>query len=336
LVPLILINSDSVVDKMEVSFEVICIGAALVDMVAQVERHPNDDDEVFVSDLKLLSGGAAANTAHACAKLGLRSSFLGKLGGKDAFSRKIVDDFKESNVNISLLKFSNTHGTGSAYVALDKEGDRRIYAHSGAANLLSKEDIVEKELIQAKIIYLSSLKNLEPFVEAATIARENKIPVILNPGMLIIDQGLENIKILLENIDILILSQKEFQTLFKIKKNDFNEEYIKNDLLYLASLGIQVIIITLGKKGALLSKEKNLELIPPIEVSQVIDTTGAGDAFSAGFIYGLVQNLSYNFSNLINYVMIGNFVAGNCIQTLGARNGIPSKEQLNSNFKNIK
>jgi len=336
LVLLILINNNSVVDKMETSFEVVCIGAALVDMVAQVERHPNDDDEVFVSDLKLLSGGAAANTAHACAKLGLRSSFLGKLGVKDTFSRKILDDFNESNVNTSLVKYSKTHVTGSAYVALDKEGDRRIYAHSGAANLLSKEDIMEKDLIQAKIIYLSSLKNLDPFIEAATVARKNRIPVILNPGMLIIDQGLENIKILLENIDILILSQKEYRTLFRIKTDVFNEEAIKKDLLHLSFLGVQVIIITLGEKGALLSTSKNFELIPPIEVSKVIDTTGAGDAFSAGFIYSFVQNLSYNFNDLIKNVIIGNYVAGNCIQSLGARNGIPSKEQLKTDFNNIK
>ena len=65
---------------MERDLDVICLGAALVDMVAQVKRHPIEDDEVFVSDLKLLSGGAAANTAYACAKLGLKTAFIGKLG----------------------------------------------------------------------------------------------------------------------------------------------------------------------------------------------------------------------------------------------------------------
>ena len=60
---------------MKKDFDVICIGAALVDLLAQIERHPLEDDEVFVSDLKLFSGGAAANTAYACAKLGLKTAF---------------------------------------------------------------------------------------------------------------------------------------------------------------------------------------------------------------------------------------------------------------------
>jgi len=88
--------------------DVICIGAALVDMVAQVERHPQDDDEVFVSNLKLISGGAAANTAYVCAKLGLNTAFIGKLGIDDEFGRIIIKDFEDVALDISffnLIKF---------------------------------------------------------------------------------------------------------------------------------------------------------------------------------------------------------------------------------------
>jgi ribokinase len=309
-------------------FDVICIGAALVDMVAQVTRYPADDDEVFVSDLTLLSGGAAANTAYACAKIGLSTAFIGKLGGHDAFGNKILNDFKEVNVDTKFIKYSEHHGTGSAYIALNKRGDRRIYAHSGAANYLSKEDLLEKELINTKIIFLSSLKNLEPFIEAAIIGRNNKIPVVLNPGMLIIDQGLKNIKKLLEKIDLLILSQNEYASLFNIEECDLNEDLIQEKSSTLFKLGIQAIITTLGKKGALLLTRSRAELLPPLKLNSLIDTTGAGDAFSAGFIYGLVQNINLKFEHLKNNVKIGNFVAGNCIQELGARNGIPNREDL--------
>ena len=118
-------------------FDVICIGAALVDIIAQVVRHPLDDDEVFVSDLTVLSGGAAANTAYACAKIGLSTAFIGKLGENDTFKEKIINDFKEVSVEIRLIKYSKEYGTGSAYVSLNKKGERRIYAYSGAANFLS-------------------------------------------------------------------------------------------------------------------------------------------------------------------------------------------------------
>ncbi len=297
-------------------------------MVARVERHPLEDDEVFVSDLKLLSGGAAANSAYICAKLGLKTAFIGKLGSDDEFCNKIINDFKKVSLDISLIKYSKEHGTGSAYIALNKEGDRRIYAHSGAANLLSKDDIRAEEILKTKVIFLSSLKNLEPFIEAVEIATNNKITTILNPGMLIVDQGLSEIKKLLEKLDILILSWREFTSLLKIQESNLNEKFIKKKAQTLLKLGIKLLIITMGKKGAFLVSSENSELIPSSRIDEVVDTTGAGDAFSAGFIYGFVQNLSYEFADLIKNVKIGNFIAGRCIQKLGARNGTPNVEEL--------
>ena len=309
-------------------FDVICIGAALVDMVAQVERHPSDDDEVFVNDLKLLSGGAAANTAYACGKLGLKTAFIGKLGKEDIFNSKILKDFKETSVNTKFIKYSDNFKTGSAYVAVDTQGERRIYAHSGAANNLSKIDILEEEIIAAKLIFLSSLRNIDPFIHAAKIGKKNGIPVILNPGMLIIEQGFKNIKELLENTDVLILSEKEFNTLFNLTENNLSKVVIKENSLTLFSLGMKVVIVTLGKKGAFLLTSERSEMILPLKLEKVVDTTGAGDAFSAGFMYGLVQKFNIEFELLKNYVKIGNFVAGHCVQKLGARNGIPGRKEL--------
>jgi ribokinase len=304
-------------------FDVICIGAALVDMVARVNRHPIEDDEVFVSDLNLMSGGAAANTAYACATLGLNTAFIGKIGLNDTFGAKIISDFNNVKVATKLMKYSKEYGTGSAYVALNKEGDRRIYAYSGAANYLSKEDIIKEEIIPTKVLFLSSLKNLESFIEAAKIGKSHDIPVILNPGMLIIDQGIDNIKVLLEEVDILILSQREFTTLMNIKDTELNIEANQIKLNELFNFGIKIIIITMGKKGAALCTQIQSEIIPAINVDEVIDTTGAGDAFSAGFIYRFAQNKSYQFEDVKNNVKCGNIIAGNCIQKLGARNGIP-------------
>lgn len=311
---------------MRSKFDVICIGAALVDIIAQVQRHPLEDDEVYVSELKLFSGGAAANTAYACGKLGLLAAFIGKLGDNDTFAVKILNDFDEVKVS-PIIKFSKEHNTGSAYVALNENGDRRIYAHSGAANYLSGEDIQERELESTKTIFLSSLKNLEPFIKAAKIGRKNNIPVILNPGMLIIDQGIDRIKNLLQNIDIFILSQREFRTLFSIQEN-LDDKIIESQVDFLLKLGIKVIIITMGEIGAFLIKKDALELIPPSKIKKIVDTTGAGDAFSAGFIYGFIRNLSFKFEDLKSNVMIGNFIAGKCIQELGARNGIPTTVEL--------
>ena len=310
--------------------DVICISAALVYMVAQVERHPQDDDEVFVSNLKLMSGGAAANTAYACAKLGLNTAFIGKLGIDDEFGRIIIKDFEDVALDISLIKYSAEYGTGSAYIVLSKDGDRRIYAHSGAANYLTKEDIISDEILRSKVVFLSSLKNLDSFIEAAEIARNNDVSVILNPGMLIIEQGLEKIKHLLEKIDVFILSQREIKTLLSLEDVNFEDINGNVKISELFNLGIKAVIITMGKKGATLINQRKSEKISPVDVKEIVDTTGAGDAFSAGFIYGFVNNLSFKFDALKKNVMLGNFVAAKCIQKLGARNGIPSYDELTS------
>jgi ribokinase len=324
-------------DLLTNKFDVICIGAALVDMIAKVSRYPEDDDEVFVSDLKLQSGGAAANTAAACSTLGLDTAFIGKLGEADQFGKKILQDFKDVSVSTDFLKYSKDHTTGSAYVALNQnDKNRRIFAHSGAANYLSGEDILEKEIKTAKSIYLSSLKNIEPFLRSADIAQNEDIPVILNPGMLIIDQGFDTVKKLLQTIDIFILSDREFKTLMGVERKQLSEtEYIKS-AKQLQALTIDVIIVTLGKRGALLITDKDSIIIPPIGKEEVVDTTGAGDAFSAGFIYGFLHHLSYNFEKLATSVKLGNFVAGKCIQQLGARNGIPSEPEIKSFQHTIK
>lgn len=309
-------------------FDVICIGAALVDIIAQVVRHPLDDDEVFVSDLTIFSGGAAANTAYACAKIGLSTAFIGKLGEKDTFSEKIINDFKEVSVDTRLIKYSRDYTTGSAYVALNQKGERRIYAYSGAANYLSKKDISKKELKNTKIIFLSSLRNLEPLQFAAEIGKSINIPVILNPGMLIVDQGFTKIKSLLEKIDVLILSQREYRTLLNIKENELSEDLIVKHSRELLLLGIRVIIVTLGAKGSFFITIKENGLIPSLELNNIIDTTGAGDAFSAGFMYGFVQSMILDVDHLRTYLKIGNYLAGNCIQKIGARNGIPNSDHL--------
>ncbi|MHA1688864.1 MAG: carbohydrate kinase family protein [Promethearchaeota archaeon] len=310
-------------------FDVICIGAALIDMVARVERHPLEDDEVFVSNLSLLLGGAAANTAVACAKLGLNTAFIGKLGLNDTFGNKILEDFKKENVNLAFIKYSTEHGTGSAYVALDKKGDRRIYAHSGAANYLSAEDIVEQEILTSKIIYLSSLKNLAPFIAAARIGQSHGLPVILNPGMLIIEQGFDAIRELLEKIDIFILSLREFGTLMRLEHRELKDSEIKKAAISsLLSLGMRYVIITMGDKGANVINDANIERVPAVKVPKVVDTTGAGDSFSAGFMYQFSKDMSYDFQKIKKCVELGNFVAAKCIQEVGARNGLPSREDL--------
>ena len=299
--------------------DVLAIGAALVDMVALIDSFPGIDEEVFVPKLELMGGGSAANFAIACARMGLKTGFVGKLG-KDAFGNKLLEDFKRENVEIDGIVYSEETPTGVCYAAVDKEGNRILYAFSGAANVLEPNDLEKNYLKSFQVIHLASLKNLDPLIRAAELVKKEKTRICLNPGALIVDQGWEVVNPLLDLTDIFIGSQGEVKRLYETE----NLSEGVNSLLK----HVEIVVITKGREGSLIATEKSKIKIPAEQV-KVVDTTGAGDSFSAGFIYGL---LHYNFdpNKLEVCGRIGNKSAASCIQQVGARQGLLTENELKS------
>lgn len=304
--------------------DVVAIGAALVDMVALIENFPGIDEEVFVPKLELMGGGSAANFAIACARLGLITGFIGKLG-RDAFGNKLLDDFKEEKVIIDGIVFSPEIPTGVCYAVVDKNGNRILYAFSGAANVLEPEDLDGNFIKSFRVIHLASLKNLRPFIRAAELVQEEHTRVCLNPGALIVEQGLAKVEPLLKLTDIFIGSQGEVKRLFQ---TDNLAKGIRSLLKYM-----EIVVITQGGEGSLVATEEG-EINIPAEKVKVVDTTGAGDAFSAGFIYGL---LKYNFNpyKLEFCGKLGNLAAASCIQRVGARQGLLTESQMDQYLKEL-
>jgi ribokinase len=291
--------------------DVLAIGAALIDMVALIEKFPGIDQEVFVPKLDLMGGGSAANFAVACARMGLKTGFVGKLG-RDAFGERLIQDFKNDNVETEKIVFSRDIPTGLCYAAVDKRGNRILYAFSGAANELQPEDLDGEYLQSFRVIHLASLKNLDPLIKAAELVQGTRTRVCLNPGSLIVDQGLKTCEKLLKLTQIFIGSQGEVKQLFQ---TDDLLKGVERLLNY-----VEIAAITQGEKGCLIvDKDFQTQLLA--EKVKAIDTTGAGDAFSAGFIYGLLR---YNFdhSKLDKCGKLGNKAAANKIQAVGARSGL--------------
>jgi ribokinase len=143
------------------------------------------------------------------------------------------------------------------------------------------------------------------------------------------------LKKLFKLIDILILSRREYTTLLNIAHESFSASLYLEKSKVLTDLGIYILVITLGEKGALLIFQNNSYYIPTIKLKNVEDTTGAGDAFSTGFIYEYLRIKKKNPENLKRCVEVGNFVASKCIQTLGARKGIPSGKDVEFFKKNL-
>nr|MDO8135151.1 carbohydrate kinase family protein [Candidatus Njordarchaeum guaymaensis] len=296
------------------SIDVIGVGALLVDRVASVEYFPSVDGETFVRRLETHPGGSAANFTVACSRLGLKSGFIGVVG-EDSDGNFLLEDLRKEGVDTSRVVRTKAHPTGQVYIALDKEGRRMMFAFSGAANFLSGRDVNTDYIAKSKFVHIADLKNLSPLETAAKAAQEVQTKVSLNPGELIAVQGFEGIKKLLSNTNIFISSQGELKRIFDTE----NVEFAVNKLL---KTGPEIVAITLGSEGCMVTdSERTVHRIPPFN-TKIVDTTGAGDAFCAGFMTTLAEG-----KELIEAGRYANAVAALKITKLGAR-GLPTREEV--------
>ncbi|MEM2109539.1 MAG: carbohydrate kinase family protein [Candidatus Odinarchaeota archaeon] len=303
-------------------FDLISVGASLIDLVASVDRFPASDDETYVPNLRIEYGGSAANTAVACSRLGLKVSFLGKVG-VDFFGDLIVKKFKDEGVDTSLILRSKNTPTGLCFIAVDSKGDRRMFAYSGAANTLSISEVELESLLKTRLIYMASLENVKFLSDLSRKVKEHGLKTALNPGALIANQGLAKAKPIIMNTDIYVSSYNEAVRIFSVEGLD----NIKNVLF---QLGVSTLAITLGSEGCMVADKSQTYMIPAIKV-EVKDTTGAGDAFTAGFLTGLLNNKS-----LFEAGYMGVAAAALKVKYMGARGGLPYLEELEKFIKSHK
>ena len=168
---------------MSESFDVISVGAVLVDMIALVDEFPGRDGESFVNDFKFMPGGAAANVAVLCSRLGLKTAFSGKIG-KDIFGDLLLSDLEKEKVHVkNTIVISKNISTGSCYICVNKSGDRMIMAYSGAADTLTIDDLPLELFAKAKWVNLSDLRNVASI--EALLESDIEINFSMSPGALI-------------------------------------------------------------------------------------------------------------------------------------------------------
>jgi len=241
-----------------------------MDQTAFVDRFPGEDDEVFVPKLQLLPGGSAANFAVFCARLCEESGFIGKVGN-DLLGDSLIADLKKEKVGTENVIRSDVP-TGTVFIAVRADGQRMMFAHSGAANDLKEADINLNYLNKFNHLHLADLENISVLEYAA---KHFKGTVSLNPGALVAEKREKAIE-LIKEVDILICSEEEAK---KITRKYTGGEWIKD----LKSWGPSLVVITRGPKPVRAFDGTIIIESPAFKVP-VIDTTGAGDAFSAAFM----------------------------------------------------
>jgi len=251
------------------------------------------------------SGGSAANTIHGLAMLSAKTGFIGSVG-KDRTGDFFENDMKKAGVKTILLRHDSDTGTAVALISPDSE--RTFATHLGAAVELTADDLKKEYFKPFNILYVEGYKITErPLVEkACRLAKENKMKIALDLASYnVVIANLEYFnEIITRYVDILFANEEEAKSFTGLNPHE---------ALHKISGQVEIAVIKTGKDGSIIMRGEEIVRIGTLPVS-CKDTTGAGDLYAAGFLYGYSNNLPLDKCGAL-----GALLAGNVIRMVGAR-----------------
>ncbi len=293
---------------------VIGFGALNLDKIYMVDKIPAADEEGFVKDVQIFPGGSAANTIVGLARLGVKAAYIGKVGS-DEEGRILLSDLKAEGVDTACVVRSEGR-SGTALIFVDDAGNRAILVDPGVNDTLRYEEIDVEHAKKYRLIHLTSFicKNGFDSLESQKRIVDEFEFVSFDPGMPYAERGLGDMKRILKRTTVFLPNRSEIELLFGCGYKDAAEACI--------AMGVEIVAIKMGAEGCWIKTASKEVAIKPFSV-EVVDTTGAGDAFNAGFLYGFLSG-----KDVEECGKIGNYVASLCIQKFGAREGLPKELRL--------
>jgi ribokinase len=295
---------------------VTIVGSFNTDLAVRTPRMPVGGETILGGGFKTGPGGKGANQAVAAARLGADTSMLVKLG-QDPFGDLAAENLRREGIRPDLVLRSPDSHTGVAFIIVDERGENMIVVAGGTNNLLSPSDveIARPAIQQAKVLLLQLEIPMETVVQAVKIARQAGVRVILNPAP---GRALE--AELLSQVDVLTPNETEAQLITGLPVTNLAEaEAAARSLL---KSGVGAAVITLGSKGALVVTPEYARHVAGRQV-QVVDTTGAGDAFSGALAVALAEN-----QDLVQAVAFANAAAALQVTRFGTAPAMPYREEV--------
>ena len=263
---------------------VAVFGSMNMDLSVACERMPRAGETVGGSGFITNAGGKGANQAVAAARLKGNVHFIAKTGN-DLFGKRSIEQYEDEGIHVENIYSDPTLPSGVALIMVDMNGENSIAIASGANGSLSPEDIRKAQLtIEKGNILLMQLEiPIETVEYAAQIASEQGIKVILNPAPA---RALSNK--LLQNLYMIIPNETEAEILSGVKVTDWESARKAADII--SAKGVDIVVITLGSKGALI-KEKDIFHEVPVPKVKAVDTTAAGDTFCGALCVALSEDV---------------------------------------------
>lgn len=310
-------------------FDIVALGEVLIDFT---------QSGVSESGMRLFEqnpGGAPANMLTASTRLGMKTAFIGKVG-TDMHGTFLKQVLEEQHICTKGMVFDDNFFTTLAFVELSESGERKFsFARKpGADTKLRLEEIDKKLLEQTKVFHFGSLSLTdEPCrtatMEAVKYAKEQGAMISYDPNYRELlwkskEQAIKEMRAPIPYVNVLKISDEETGLMTgeadPIKASE-----------RLVEQGISVVVVTLGKKGALVCTKEGYSIVPGF-VSKVVDTTGAGDSFWGGFISRIVASgrevNELTLAELETMIRFANAVAGICVTRRGAIPAMPSLEEV--------
>jgi len=245
---------------------VVSVGTCNMDFIFSVPEFVEPDSEMYIDDIHIIPGGSALNFAVWLSALGFSSGIVA-VTGRDVYGEIIRSRLESEGVSTSCLSVVE-RPTGMAFISVDGAGRRSIYSYMGANAELEIGTLEERCIRAADAVHISGC-----YVEVAhTVAKIRELS--FSPGGLLASYGLDVLEPVLRRTEVLFLNDDELEVLTGSRRSGISR---------LLDLGVDNVVVTHGPGGAsFFSADHSLEM--KVEDAGAIDTTGAGDAFAAGFM----------------------------------------------------
>jgi sugar/nucleoside kinase (ribokinase family) len=314
----------------ESKLDVVGIGNAIVDVLAEVGDNFLEENGMVKGTMALIdagqalelnrnlekvmerSGGSAANTITGITSLGGCGGFIGRVRN-DALGESFARDIQASGVEFSTAAATDGPGTGRCVVLVTPDAQRTMQTFLGACAALSTTDLDEEMIGQAAVTYLEGYmwdppQAKEAFLRAAEIAHDagKKVSLTLSDPFCVERHRADFLDLIGKHIDILFGNESEILSLYQTSDLDSALEQVGKDC--------ELTAVTLGADGAAVVGADSVKKVPAAKVGKVVDTTGAGDLFAAGFLFGITHDL-----DPLAAARIGGIAAAEIISHFGAR-----------------
>jgi ribokinase len=300
---------------MKGSFQVVGLGQCCLDFLGRIDKFPQPDQKTEIREFLVQGGGPVATALVTLARLGVSTAFVGRVGGDD-FGRQIRVGLLNEKVDCGCLQVDQEGTSQAAFISAEEEtGHRNIFWHRGEGRPLTLDRQAEELISQADILHLDGLQQ-EAAIDAAKLARDKGVTTVLDSGTW--RPGIDR---LLPLIDHLVVSE------------NFAHTIIAGDDLPLAmelmlQYGADAVTVTRGVRGSYSLERSGAAFHQSAFPVQAVDTTGCGDVFHGGYIFGLLQNWP-----LAEIVRFASACAALKARALGGRTGIAPLDEVTEFLK---